>query len=226
MLSPSELEDWQRLVVLFPSLSEGRDEVSWTLSRSGMFSVKSLYSELVAERRTSRFSPVWKDRIPPKIKVFLWQAFKLKLPSSDQIHKRNPARSANCVVCGTLEDALHIFFHCPLAKFMWSCFREWLGNSWDPRTFGEVRSLVLPLSSRFRRLFWTVFAAACWVLWNIRNKFTIEHIFPKYPAIFIFKLIGFLQIWKPLCKSADLEDLESIISRMKATAIACLPQWQ
>ena len=69
-LSPVEFEDWQRLTALFPTLSTVRDSVLWPLSASGRFSVKSLYSKLVGGAPTSRFSKVWKARIPPKIKIF------------------------------------------------------------------------------------------------------------------------------------------------------------
>ena len=71
-LSPVELADWQRLVAMFPSLSDGDDEVFWTLSTSGKFSVKSLYGAMVGGHRSSNFSLAWKAIVPPKIKVFLW----------------------------------------------------------------------------------------------------------------------------------------------------------
>uniref|UniRef100_M8C7Z5 Reverse transcriptase zinc-binding domain-containing protein n=1 Tax=Aegilops tauschii TaxID=37682 RepID=M8C7Z5_AEGTA len=99
-LSPVEFEDWQRLTALFPTLSTVRDSVLWPLSASGRFSVKSLYSKLVGGTPTSRFSQVWKARIPPKIKIFLWQAFRGRLPSADQIRKRNGPGSQFCALCG------------------------------------------------------------------------------------------------------------------------------
>ena len=50
LLSPVELEDWHPLTAYLPVLSKGRDEVVWTLTRSGVFSVKSLYAVLVDGR--------------------------------------------------------------------------------------------------------------------------------------------------------------------------------
>ena len=94
-LSPEELVDWQRLVAFFPVLSEGEDLVVWPHSPSGRFSVKSLYGKLISGTTTSKFKWIWRARIPPKIKIFLWQAFKGRLLAADQIRERNgPARSA------------------------------------------------------------------------------------------------------------------------------------
>lgn len=88
-LSPEEFEDWQRLFALFPTLSETVDSVVWPHISSGHFSVKSLYSRLVGGSPTNRFSQVWRVCVPPKIKIFLWQAFRGRLPAADQIRKRN-----------------------------------------------------------------------------------------------------------------------------------------
>lgn len=123
-LSPDELVDWQRLVAMLPSLSKDEDEVSWTLTASSKFSVKSLYSALVGGRPTNRFSPVWRARVPPKGKMFLWQAFRGKLPASDQILKRYGISSDACCMSQALESTAHIFFHCHLALFFWSCLRS------------------------------------------------------------------------------------------------------
>ena len=120
-LSPEELEDWQNLSALFPVLSEVPDSVVWPHSSSDRFSVKSLYSRLIGGTPSNRFSNIWKSKVPPKIKIFLWQAFRGRLPAADQIRKRNGPGSSFCHLCGALENTDHIFFHCVLAKFVWSC---------------------------------------------------------------------------------------------------------
>lgn len=74
---------------------------------------------------------------------------------------------------------------------------------WAPSSFSDLRSSSSLLSSQTRRLFWFGFSDMSWVLWTIRNKFTIENIFPAKPADCMFKLIFFLQQWKPLIKEQD-----------------------
>ena len=75
-LSPAELDDWQRLTACFPLLSEEDDSVVWPYSSSGHFSVKSAYAKLSSGAHTVKFKDIWLVRIPPKIKIFMWQAFR------------------------------------------------------------------------------------------------------------------------------------------------------
>lgn len=42
VIFPIELEDWHKLVTIFPTLSESADSVIWPHSASGRFSVKPL----------------------------------------------------------------------------------------------------------------------------------------------------------------------------------------
>lgn len=187
-LSPEELGDWHRLAALFLVLSEDVDSVSWPHTASGKFSVKSLYARLIYENPSTKFKQFWAARIPPKIKVFLWQAFRARLPSADQIQKQNGPGSAFCALCSTIEDTNHIFFHfhCVLAKLVWGCVRSWLNTSWAPGSFSDVRLLTANLQDRSRRLFWIGLGALCWTLWTTRNKFTIEGVFPNKPADVLF----------------------------------------
>lgn len=177
-----ELEEWQRLTACFPLLSEEEYSVFWPHSPSGRFSVKSAYSLLIAGVRTDKFKLIWSARISPKIKIFLWQALRRKLPAADQIKKRNGPGSDSCHLCGALEDTEHIFFQCSLAKFIWSCIRLWLHVPWNPSSFADLRRCINSLAGRSKRVFMVGWAAICWALWTTRNKFTIEHIFPANPV--------------------------------------------
>jgi hypothetical protein len=60
---------------------------------------------------------------------------------------------------------------------------------------------------------WVSFAALCWTLWNTRNKFTIEDVFPSQPADGLYKLSIYMQVWKPLAKRQDKEELEKPIGK-------------
>ena len=178
----------------------------------------SLYRKLVGGRRVTRFSALWKARLPPKIKIFMWQAFRGQLPSSDQLHKRNDSIAVECALCNEQESSSHIFFQCHLARFAWICLRSWMGNQWNPSSFREVRVLLRSCSGRFRRVFWPIFSAICWVLWTTRNKFTIEHVFPKHPVNCLYNLLALLQLWKCLIKEEEVGDLEAALDKIKSTA--------
>ena len=69
-----------------------------------------------------------------------------------------------------------------------------------------------------KRLFWVGLAAMCWSLWNIRNKFTIEGVFPNKPTDVLFKMSIFLQQWKLLTKPAHMDGMVELISKVWTSA--------
>ena len=156
--------------------------------------------------------------MPPKIKIFLWQAFRGRLPAADQICKSNGPGSEFCSLCGDLENMNHIFFHCVLAKLVWSCVRSWLQVTWDPSSFTDLRGLANSLASGTKRVFWVGLGAICWSLWTTRNKLTIKHVFPAKPADCLFKSCIFLQQWRSLTKPEDRDALNLLISKVRASA--------
>jgi hypothetical protein len=65
---------WNRLVlsIAHTHLSTGRDEFKWNLSTSRLFTVRSMYNALVNNAKIFYFKPLWKMKIPLKIKIFMW----------------------------------------------------------------------------------------------------------------------------------------------------------
>ncbi|XP_071683729.1 uncharacterized protein [Lolium perenne] len=138
---------WQQLVQDLEDVvpSEGGDKVLWKLEASGRFSVKSLYNSLVQGPVSPLGSAIWKGRIPTKIKIFLWQMSRGRLPSNDQILKRRGPSDGLCALCGLPENVNHIFFRCVLAQFVWAGVRDMLGVTWNPScftTWERYRSVV------------------------------------------------------------------------------------
>lgn len=138
-LGPSEAAEWLELSALIANviLSLSPDVTSWKLDPSGLFSTKSLYDRLATGEGQDELKALWKAKLPPKIKVFLWQLIRGRLPSGDQVQKRNGPGDGICPLCGVAEDLNHILFYCVSAQFMWSCFREVWGNDWYPTSFPE-----------------------------------------------------------------------------------------
>ena len=156
-----------------------QDFWSWVHEKNGVFSVRSAYRMLVEtkmrreawlegrlansniERESKLWDKLWKVEVPSKVKIFLWQAFRGRLPSADQIRKRNVPGSEFCALWGALEDMNHIFFHCVLAKLVWSCVRSWLQVTWNPSSFPELRNLAHSLVGVTKRVFWVGLGAIC-----------------------------------------------------------------
>jgi hypothetical protein len=67
-----------------------RDTMRWKLTKSGNFSVKSLYREIIFGGVTDkRMVELWKTPIPLKIKIFMWLMVKGKIQAAKQLKKMN-----------------------------------------------------------------------------------------------------------------------------------------
>jgi hypothetical protein len=215
---PVELDLWAALVQEISSveLSNNGDIVRWTLEPNGRFSVSSLYKKINQGPSLPHESLLWSAKLPLKIKIFLWQMAKGRLPSNEQINRRHGAVNGSCVLCGQSESVDHIFFVCDLVAFAWSGIREAFGVQWNPRTFQEFFAIVNSLAPGFKQAIWLLFAAQSWALWNIRNKITIEHKLSSHPADCIFKTSLFLQLWRLLLRSKLADKLDIMLELLRS----------
>jgi len=53
-------------------LSNGKDVLRWNLINNGIFTIWSMYKTLIQQGVLPEKSPIWKFKIPLKIKTFLW----------------------------------------------------------------------------------------------------------------------------------------------------------
>jgi hypothetical protein len=73
VFGPEEAMAWEALRARLPDcLSASSDSVSWHLSPSGIFTVKSAYRALCRGPVLAWTSPLWKAPLPLKTKIFVW----------------------------------------------------------------------------------------------------------------------------------------------------------
>ena len=53
-------------------LSQQPDQLRWKLTRTGEFTVKSMYLDVINSSSIPSSKYVWKVKVPLKIKVFMW----------------------------------------------------------------------------------------------------------------------------------------------------------
>ena len=99
------------------------------------------------------FSLIWDIHLSLKIRIFLWQWMRGRLPSGIEVLKRNGPGSEYCALCGALEDTNYIFFHCVLSKLVWRWVRSLLQVTWNPFSFPELRNLANLLVGETKRVF-------------------------------------------------------------------------
>ncbi|XP_058726898.1 uncharacterized protein LOC131598299 [Vicia villosa] len=114
------------------------DEVRWSPSGDGFFSVSSCYAYLSENLLSSTFVSdrekalglVWKALIPFRFKAFAWRILIDSLPTKINLFVRGVISSSPdllCVFCKDREESLvHLLFSCDIAKLVWSSILGWL----------------------------------------------------------------------------------------------------
>ncbi|XP_026428523.1 uncharacterized protein LOC113324421 [Papaver somniferum] len=153
-LRDSEIQQFANLLLQIgsipPILDALVDTRRWNLGDNGVFSVKTLYSHLIADDGIDDFPHnfIWNSWIPPKVAFLLWCSYHGKLNTIDMLLKKGITLDDSCILCGNAnETADHLLLHCRVA------YRELFLSSgnWN----------IIP-------------AAVIWVLWTERNNRTFK----------------------------------------------------
>jgi hypothetical protein len=131
---------WDALVLRLASihLTQGPDELHWSLNVNGKFSVDSMYKALIQPiEPVSSNKLIWKMKIPLKTKVFAWYLRRGVILTKDNLAKRNWQGSKTCVFCHHDETIKHLFFQCRFAKSIWSIIQ--MGSTlYPPRSVANI----------------------------------------------------------------------------------------
>ena len=105
-------------------LSSEEDSISWTLSESKNFTVKSCYDILNDRGLRSVFkTSIWRSAAPLNVKFFAWLAFHDKILSRANLVKKGWTGPMHCELCNFYEESVtHLFFHCRISKAIWNFF--------------------------------------------------------------------------------------------------------
>ncbi|GAU21365.1 hypothetical protein TSUD_189520 [Trifolium subterraneum] len=104
------------------------DKVVWDEERNGCYSVKSGYKLVMRYLIGSdkyhvlgNWNGIWKAQAPHKARHLLWRLCRGCLPTRSRLLERRVECTLNCPVCDEeIEDELHIFFRCAVARDSWS----------------------------------------------------------------------------------------------------------
>lgn len=120
-------------------VSDVEDRLIWVHDSKGVFSVKKLSKlllEVGVEDLSFNFDKIWKLKVPPRVRSFLWMISIDKLPTKEFLSRRglhfnNLERS--CPWCnGDSEKLEHLFFGCKFIKAFWKRIFKWWNIKWFP----------------------------------------------------------------------------------------------
>ena len=164
-------DTWLHLVrrLMEINLSDANDTISWKLTGSGVFTVKSMYTDLINTGDIPRSGHIWKIKVSLKIKVFMWFVHKGVILTKDNLAKRNWEGSQRCCFCDQNETIEHLLIKCPIARLLWRTihvafnitpptsisqfFHDWLDGV-VPQTAAQIRVGA---------------CALLWAIWNCQN---------------------------------------------------------
>lgn len=125
---------------------------------------------------------IWKLRISPRIKHFLWLAFKGRIATSDFLNYINIGPRNACIFCGIhMETAEHIFHLCVKVKAIWQNISVLTDTHiWFPNGFSGGDWLTLNLfPSRIK----SIIAVTSRFIWKMRCDAIFQHISPNFSRI-------------------------------------------
>jgi hypothetical protein len=161
-------------------------QLSWSETKTGMFTVKSAYHLLEKsskeESRGESSSAMlfrwlwrknWKLSILGKIKHFIWRAFHESLPTSHNLFRRKIIPSPFCKVCDQeVETTSHALWSCPLARNTWALVPGRMQKL--PNRGDDFARLMVWIFQNFPKEAVEEWATTAWSIWSARNCYLFE----------------------------------------------------
>ncbi|XP_019167556.1 PREDICTED: uncharacterized protein LOC109163258 [Ipomoea nil] len=132
----------------------------WKGDTQGIYTVKNAYRHIMGDYSDDpgafdKWVTLWKLRVPPKWKTFLWRAVSGILPTTDNLIVKRVEVDPICPMCGnTQENIMHVLVLCDYSKMVWNIsglpvtniqtnfFRSWCIGMMDSLLEGQVRLAV------------------------------------------------------------------------------------
>ncbi|KAE8807536.1 hypothetical protein D1007_16073 [Hordeum vulgare] len=197
------------------SIGSGSATLFWFDRWAGELSFAVRFPAIAPEALTD----VWGIRLPLKIRIFQWQWIRGRVPSRVEVLKRNGRGDGICPLCDVLEDSNHIFFTCVIAQFLWSFFCDTIDGQWCHTNVPNMVAAIKFVPSSARHIRWLTIGMLMWTLWTIRKKLVLQRVPLRHATDPVFKMCGFLQLWRPLSRSSDRDAINNIIVNLHLMAL-------
>ena len=161
------------LIRNIPISREDEDVWYWRFDRLGSYTVKSGYYALLKSFLGSEslnfqgfWRSLWRLKVPPKAKNFLWQAAKECLPTKVQLRSKHVPVDDTCPFCQDgSETIVHVLVSCP---FVVACWRQ-VGYNFSPMVSYYFLDWISTLFDSLDEEKRSIVAMVCWALWRCRN---------------------------------------------------------
>ncbi|KAF4359788.1 hypothetical protein F8388_008350 [Cannabis sativa] len=156
------------------------DKIMWHYSKNGEYSVSNGYrlaSDLLEEesqsdnsRLSGWWNGLWKKKIPPKVKHFVWKICHSWIPTKVSLAHRGMAIDKTCFRCseGYEEDVFHALWGCRCTYDIWKQSGLW--EQMKRQRTSNVIAFLEGLNEVWTFNVFDYFLLLSWHLWSIRNS--------------------------------------------------------
>ncbi|KAK9042856.1 hypothetical protein V6N11_071211 [Hibiscus sabdariffa] len=192
------------LSIKSPDPMDTDDFIIWRWDPKYVFKTKSTYFRLASSSwdfTNLCWTDIWKTRVPQRLRLFLWIAFRDRLMTNLERCRRSVGHHPYCTTCDTHDEStLHVLRDCKFARDVWLYFSPSL---YSPTFFTESLQAWLlsninchdPVSD-YSIPWSTIFVSILWQLWKARN----EHVFNSIPqsptAVWNKGYFGLVATWR------------------------------
>ncbi|VVB03531.1 unnamed protein product [Arabis nemorensis] len=90
-------------------------------TKSGYYTAEAQLTQLDESQVNLEWTAdIWKGDCSPKLKVFIWRCALEAIAIGENLMKRGINISTSCIHLGVVEIMVHLLFHCPYARRVWS----------------------------------------------------------------------------------------------------------
>ena len=231
-LTGTTLRMWDELRSLCRGvlLSDSRDTIKWKLGGKG-FSVKSFYRYLKA--RTVKFPKrfLWKVIVPNNIKKIMWLVARRSILTKDVLTHRGWEGDSLCQFCNLEEDADHLLFRCPMARYVWNVARCAFGFRDIPSSIDHLYGAWRDsFDKQERNLIMVGAGAIMWSIWKMRNNACFRSIRPNDPVIVTNAVCHWISSWAILQVKVQNRDAlnwgAKLFARLSSEVFQAVKGWR
>ncbi|XP_057811357.1 uncharacterized protein LOC131025574 [Salvia miltiorrhiza] len=169
----------------FPPCAGKKDTWEWKADKGGVYSTNSAYRAIkdlnqtnqTCDNASMQFRKLWKAPATQKARMTAWRALKNRLPTCDNLIKRNVELGLverSCTACfHAVESVSHTLILCPKTEAVWDNIYGWLGVfTARPASIPDhfLSFIHLGKGKKWHRFLKALWCCSIWVLWRRRNE--------------------------------------------------------
>jgi len=149
----------------------------WKLEKNGIYSVRSAYRSIMENSLTVQqhridgsWNQLWRIKIPPRIKNFLWRVTRGCLPTRLRLHTRGVVCPLQCPFSSEDEGSAHALFTCHKSAQCWQQMGLWNEVSNVVSNVGNISTTIFEILQQLQSTQHPIFSTLMWSIWKNRNN--------------------------------------------------------